>query len=170
VLALAATILPIAIVGALYAVASKENMPRDSGATLLILLAIVTVVALILISVRLTFASLAFVADGHRGREALRRSWRLSTGHFWKIFGVVLLGLFLGGVITFAITTVTSSIAPGRDFAAATLTTVGALAVQVIVAPFVTLLTVALYFAIRATGEPLDSAGVLSDVRGRDPA
>ncbi|MFL5824882.1 MAG: hypothetical protein ACJ76V_00005, partial [Thermoleophilaceae bacterium] len=45
----------------------------------------------IFLAVRWTFASQAVMVDRVRGAQALQRSSELTTGHWWRVFGVLLL-------------------------------------------------------------------------------
>jgi len=47
----------------------------------------------LILSLQLTFAIYAFVLDGHRGMNALTQSWFLTRGHWWAIFGRIILAL-----------------------------------------------------------------------------
>lgn len=45
-------------------------------------------------------------AEGLRSRAILKRSWRLTAGHFWKLLGFVLLMAVVFMVLTFAVTAI----------------------------------------------------------------
>jgi hypothetical protein len=53
----------------------------------------------IFVAIRLLFGSSVVVMEGRRGIAALRRSWSLVRGLWWKVFGnLLLVGLIVGGV------------------------------------------------------------------------
>ncbi|MGH9268815.1 MAG: glycerophosphoryl diester phosphodiesterase membrane domain-containing protein, partial [Acidimicrobiales bacterium] len=49
---------------------------------------------------RFAFGPPAVVVEGLRGRQAMKRSWAMAKGHFWKILGVLVLALILSGLIS----------------------------------------------------------------------
>ena len=77
----------------------------------------------IIFAVMLFVSVCNFVIEGHGPREAMERSWRLTSGHGMRIFGLAVLVFLLTGMITFAIQTlfsvvVTGSLAGGLQSAA----------------------------------------------------
>lgn len=65
-----------------------------------ILVGLVVFGALIFLVIRL---SLAFPLTLHRGAFAIGEAWRLSRGHFWKLFGAALVVTMIGFVLSIAI-------------------------------------------------------------------
>lgn len=57
--------------------------------------------------------SLAFPLTLHRGAFAIGEAWRLSRGHFWKLFGAALVVTMIGFVVSIAI----NMVAAGSYFA-----------------------------------------------------
>jgi hypothetical protein len=51
--------------------------------------------AAIFLAIRLLFATSAVMVEGQRGIGALRRSWALVRGQWWRTFGIFLLGLLI---------------------------------------------------------------------------
>jgi hypothetical protein len=164
VLVLAALLAPLALLAVGLAVAAE---PGSLGASAVVL-GLAGLSGLILLAVRLSLVTQAFVAEGHRGRAALRRSWRLTQRRFWRVSGVLLVGAFLSGVMTFAVTTIASTIPSGTGLVAATVGGVGSVAAQAVSAPFVSLLMAALYFAVVGSKEPLDARASLEALRRLD--
>lgn len=162
-LLLLAVVVPFVLV---FALSTAGSDPELGALLFAVVLAIPAVIALIFVGTRLSLVSQAFVAEGRRGRAALRRSWELTRRRFWKVLGVLLVGSFLAGVLTFAVTTVTSKIAPGDGLAPAAVRTVGIVAAQCATAPFVALLTASLFFAVKASKEPFDPASSYVQLRG----
>ncbi|HEX9235021.1 MAG TPA: hypothetical protein VF972_01940 [Actinomycetota bacterium] len=108
--------------------------------------------------VRLTFITVVVVVESERGRGALRRSWRLAKGHFWKIFGTLILAGILTAVVAgiLQIPLTLAAIPLGTN--AWILRTVGVVAAGVVVRPFSALIVVLLYFDMRVRKEGLDLA------------
>jgi membrane-anchored glycerophosphoryl diester phosphodiesterase (GDPDase) len=117
--------------------------------------------------VRLLVTVPAVVVEGRRGRDALRRSWGLTAGHGWSVFGTILVAFLLSGVVQGLLT------APVRgDWI--TEGAVAALA-SLLVLPYGTILIVLIYLDLRVREEGLDRgtlAGELSssDEPGREEA
>jgi hypothetical protein len=123
---------------------------------------------ILIAAMRLSLVTQTVVAEGWRGRAALRRSWRLTARRFWKVLGVTLVGSFLTGVVTFAITTVTSKIAPGSSLSSVVVRGLGSIAAQLVTLPFLALLTASLFFSVKASKEPFDSEMSLAELRRLD--
>lgn len=76
-----------------------------AGALVAILMALVGIFFLVYAMVKLFFVPVAIVVDGERAVAALRKSWRLTRGKWWSVFGTfLLLGIVLG-VIALVIST-----------------------------------------------------------------
>ena len=107
-----------------------------------------TLVIPLALAVRWYFAPQAVVLTGERRLEALRASWELTRGSGWRVFGIVMLGVF-------AFTTATGLVA-SPIFAAARSADSGALVLvsrivqETLAAPVLALLYVLLYFDLRA--------------------
>jgi len=59
----------------------------------------------IIVGIYLTFYSYIFITEGERGMEALKHSWKLVEGSWWKVFG----RLFLLGIVFYIIYILLSS-------------------------------------------------------------
>ena len=161
---LGALVIPFAILIAILA-AQGDN---GAGLVATICLGIGAVVVILIAAIRLSLVPQTVIAEGRRGRAALRRSWGLTARRFWKVLGVTLVGSFLTGVVTFAITTVSSKIAPGSSFASAVVRALGAVAALSVTVPFLALLTSSLFFSVKASKEPFDSEMSLAELRRLD--
>jgi hypothetical protein len=110
----------------------------------------------VLALVRLAFAPAALVVEGHRGMGAVRRSWRLTAGFFWRTLGTLLLsGLIVAivsGIIGIPGELALQALGPGAWPISAL---VNALA-TVLVTPFGMLVVVLLYFDLRIRKEGFD--------------
>jgi hypothetical protein len=72
---------------------------NDALAVLGGLLAFVGSIVALVLAFRLIFTTQVVVLEGRRGLGALRRSWGISRGSFWKIFGNMLVISLLVGVV-----------------------------------------------------------------------
>jgi hypothetical protein len=115
--------------------------------------------------VRSVFATSTVVVEGARGREALRRSWRLSKNSFWKIFGTTLLAGIIAGIVG-GIISVPLGLVATRTTAGWILRAIGGSIGQVLVTPFTTTVVVLLYFDMRIRKEGLDLAMMAREIRG----
>jgi hypothetical protein len=124
---------------------------------------ILLIVPGILFLVRFSFGSVVVVVENERGTRAMRRSWRLATGRFWKIFGTILLAGFLGSLVggLLALPLTLASIPLGAS--GWPIRAVGAAAGGIIARPFAAIVNVLLYFDLRIRKEGLDL-----EVTGRD--
>jgi hypothetical protein len=119
--------------------------------------------------VRLCTSSVVVVVEDVRGSKALGRSWRLTRGHSWRVFGTQLLAVVLVGVVSSIITVPFSlgGLQPGLlgallRFLAAT---IGAILTR----PFLALVTTLIYFDLRIRKEGLDLAIMARDL-GSSPS
>ena len=99
------------------------------------------------------------IAEGERGTNALRRSFRLVRGRWWQVLGALALafmfqafvGLVLGIPLGFLMATWDSN-----SVAALVLTTVVSVASSVITTPFMSAVLVLIYFDLRVRKEGFD--------------
>jgi hypothetical protein len=94
--------------------------------------------------IKLLFGIQTVVLEGQRDVAALRRSWQLSDGSFWRTLGVYVLVVVGAGVGSAVIGLPLAGAASGAD--SAFLGLLGAMLSQVVVAPFVAIATTLLYF------------------------
>ncbi len=103
----------LAVPGVVAAAASAApGAPPDPAmvrATLI--MAVILVPAILFIAVRLMLMTPAAAAEDIGPLAIIRRSWRLTSGHFWKLLGFILLVGILFWIVSFAITAVGGSIA-----------------------------------------------------------
>jgi hypothetical protein len=132
-------------------------------APLLALVVIGTIVLIALLYVRWVLATAAVVVEDARGTSALGRSWQLTRASFWRLTGtLVLTGLLssIVGALVAAAPTILSLYVP----AGWVLRTIGGVLSAVITTPFVTAVTVLLYFDARVRREGLDIALMLREI------
>jgi hypothetical protein len=68
------------------------------------------------IYVKLFFVSLLMLEEQRRPREAIHESWNMTTGHFWPLFGMVI----INGTFQFAMMPTIIGLIPAFGFAATT--------------------------------------------------
>jgi hypothetical protein len=107
-------------------------------------------------AIRFTFGSTVVVVEGAKGRAAMRRSWALAKGQFWKIVATMFLASLLAGVVGgfLALPATIGSFFVGSGGWA--LSAVGTSIASVITTPFVALVHVLLYFDMRIRKEGFD--------------
>ena len=120
----------------------------------------------IFLYIRLLVAPVALVVEGAGPVSALERSWRLTSGQWWRTCGVeVLKGLMAGfGYLLIELPVILLGIVSG-PVGWLLLATGGSL-VQVLVAPFLVAVTVVVYFDLRIRKEAFDLAVTAQRVQG----
>ena len=121
-----------------------------------VVLLIGSLVFMAIVWVRWMFGPAVVVVEDERGTAALGRSWRLSKGSFWKLFGTTLLAVLLtqivGGIL--------GALALGLAFVpgpiGAVLAGLASGAASVVTEPFAAAVTVLLYFDMRIRKEAMD--------------
>ncbi|MGH2811297.1 MAG: hypothetical protein ACRDI1_01105 [Actinomycetota bacterium] len=112
----------------------------------------------IIFAIKFIFGSSAVVIEGERGTKAMGRSWRLSAGYFWKVLGLIVVGIILafvlGSIIGLLFNLPALLIGPNAWFLEAAGNSLGA----ILTTPFTTILYVLLYFDLRIRKEGLDLA------------
>lgn len=89
---------PLAVIIPILALAAATTDPSLYLALTLLLLVLYIPYALVF-SVRFALASPAVVLEGRGAVDAMRRSWRLVTGGFWRLLGIILLTTLLAALI-----------------------------------------------------------------------
>jgi len=100
------------------------------------------------LAVRWTFASQAVLLDRVRGAQALQRSGELTTGNWWRVFGVLLLAGLVAVIATAAVGLPFELLAHSADSGALRLT--GLIIVRTLTTPFLAVMITLLYFDLRA--------------------
>jgi hypothetical protein len=98
-------------------------------------------------STMLSMSVPSLIVEDLRGTEALGRSWKLVQGHFWHALGII----FVAGIIASVIGGIIGAIGGSNWFLSWVFGAIG----QIIVAPFVALVTIVLYLDLRARTESL---------------
>lgn len=119
---------------------------------------ILLIIPAIIFGIRFTFSAIVVVVEGRRGTQAMRRSWRLSKGSFWKIVGTLLLAGILRGVVRgilgFPFTIAAAQVGSGGWI----LSAVGSSLAEIVTQPFYAIIGVLLYFDLRIRKEGFDLA------------
>ena len=102
----------------------------------------------IYVAVRWYFVAQSVVIDGARSAEALRGSWRLTDGYWFRTFGVVLLANVVAFLPASLIVLPLQALAESADRQAIALA--GMILTEALTAPFVALVSTLLFFDIRA--------------------
>jgi len=140
----AAVLLPIGLLAAV------------AGARALFLLLFAVPVA-IWAAIRLSFAAPAIVIEGVSGWRGLRRSWTLTTGSWWRVFGIIVLVTIMvaimGGTINGILSLPAAALPAGARLA---YTSVAGAAVNVFVTPIHLIVITLLYYDLRIRREAFD--------------
>jgi len=112
----------------------------------------------IYIGFRLCVSIEALVVEGRRGTEAMGRSWGLVGGHWWHVFGTVVVGGLLTGIVNAVIT---SPFGATGWFVQA----VAAAVATVVTLPYSALVGVLLYLDLRARKESLTMEALKTDLQ-----
>ena len=104
----------------------------------------------------LSVAVPSVVVEGQRGTKALGRSWNLVKGHFWHVFGIVVVAAIIVQVVNNLLTRI------GGDemIFAPIMQTIS----QIITAPFSALISIVLYLDLRTRAESLTVTGLRSEL------
>jgi hypothetical protein len=134
-----------------------------------VLLLFLMIIPAILFYFRWVFAPTTVVVEDFRGSKALGRSWALSRGAFWKIFGTMFVAGLLVAVVNaiFIVpATLLTSGSPGPN--AWILPGILAAIASVVTAPFSTMIPVLLYFDQRIRKEGFDLAVLAEQIAPRE--
>jgi hypothetical protein len=121
--------------------------------------AIALIVPAIWLSVSWTVAYPALIAEGLKGTDALRRSFRLVRGRWWQTAGALMLAFmfqfFVGLVLGIPLAFLTSAW-DSTSFGALAVSTVVTVVSSVITTPFMAAVLVLIYFDLRVRKEGFD--------------
>lgn len=92
----------------------------------------------------------SLVVEDRRGTDAMSRSWNLVKGHFWHVVGVIVVGWLISIVVGLVFGAIGAAI--GDLWL---LRWIFDMIAQILIAPFIALVTVMLYVDLRARGEAL---------------
>lgn len=106
--------------------------------------------------VRFAFGPAVLVVEGRKGAKALGRSWRLSLGNFWRLFGVLILASLMTAIVSSVLTLPTQAVWAAIGENGWPVAAIGESVAAVLTLPFATLITVVLYFDLRIRKEAFD--------------
>ena len=159
---------PVVVVAIVLVVAHLAPVAAAIG----VIGGIATLVMEVLLAIRLSLTLPALVLERTTPRAAIRRSWELTSGSFWRLFGIlVLTGLIVAvaaAIITLPFTLVggagaSSAFGFGASAAKATavtivVTAIGGIVASTITRPIAAAVYVLLYTDLRMRRERLDLA------------
>lgn len=139
-----------------------------------IALGVVFIVFAVVFGVRWYFAATTIVLEDQGVTSSLRRSWRLTGGHFWKVLGTLLLAGILVAIVSgiisipFALPTFFDALSggDGTGIVALFVQTVGGTIAAILTQPFTSLVGVLLYFDLRIRDEGFDLEVMARELRG----
>jgi hypothetical protein len=120
---------------------------------------ILLVIPGIIFLVFLAVAVPAFIIERLGVTESMSRSWKLVSGSWWHVLGVI----FVAGIIAGVINGILTAIGGNTFFGVWILSAIG----QIITAPFVALVGIVLYVDLRARHEGLDATTLAGDLDRR---
>lgn len=113
-----------------------------------------------LIAIRILFSSQAVMIEHHGPWEALKRSWRLTHGYFWRTLGYVfVIGLIVGAITSLpaaAITVPLTLLLPDQQRLQFIINTCVSAVMQVIATPFSMIAYTLMYYDLRIRKEAFD--------------
>ncbi len=128
-----------------------------------ILTSIITIIGFILLIipgiiafVRLSLTPPVVVVEDVRGTKAVSRSWRLTSGHFWRLFALLILSTLIATVGVLIITIPTEVVALMLGPAGWPVAALGTTLAAVLITPFSMLIIVLFYFDMRIRKEGFD--------------
>jgi hypothetical protein len=107
------------------------------------------------VAVRWYFVPQAVVIDGARNAEALRGSWRMTSGFWWRTFAVVILANLVAFIPASLVVLPLQALAESADRQAIALA--GMILTESLTAPFVALVSTLLFFDIRTRRSESDA-------------
>ena len=168
------TIITGLIFGALvFAVIFMASVAGDAGGVILAILGFFAAIPLVIwLYFSWSVAIPALLTEDQRGSHALRRSFQLVRKRWWFVFGVQLVATLVAGFISGILTAIPEAVLLGglgdSPLAALFLRGLAASVAAILTTPFVSAVTVVLYFDLRVRKEGFDLQ-LLAQNMGRDP-
>jgi len=146
--------------GSVIAMMSSNYDGSGVGALILLTLVFVALPVAWVLSVKLSFTVPAIAVEGLRPFAAIRRSWALTRGRFWRTFGIQFLASVIAQIAASVISQVLSIVGLIISTDNPTVAMVGVLAVSLLASmltlPLVAGVTALVYTDARIRGEGLD--------------
>jgi glycerophosphoryl diester phosphodiesterase family protein len=127
-----------------------------SGVLVIIVSVILLIVATALVFIRLAMAPPVLIVENLGGTGALRRSWRLTRGSFWRLLGTIFLSGLIASVASLIITVPSEVVALLLGESGWIVSALGTAFATVLITPFSVLIVVLLYFDLRIRKEGFD--------------
>ena len=118
----------------------------------------------IILFVRYTFTPSVVAIEGARGTKAMRRSWQLSRGFFWKILGTILLAGILTSIVGGILQLPLEFLADRMGDSGWLLRAIGGSAAAIVTRPYAGIVAVLLYFDMRIRKEGFDLALMAQEI------
>jgi len=118
------------------------------------------------------FAMPALLVEGLRGRKALRRSFELVQGRWWRTFGVIVVGFILAGIISTVVQgafLIGIVVGADNDALVLVLATIAGIVGAAVSTPFQAALLTVLYFDLRVRKEGFDLELLAEGIAGSGP-
>jgi hypothetical protein len=138
----------LSLVGRMLAVILLMTLAIVGGLILLVIPGLIFVI-------RFSVSPSAAVVEGVRGSDALRRSWELTKGHFWRIVGITVVAGVLAAVVSSLIAIPAAVIANNMDSGGWVVRAVGSSLGQLVTTPFVLMVGVLIYLDLRVRKDGL---------------
>jgi membrane-anchored glycerophosphoryl diester phosphodiesterase (GDPDase) len=106
----------------------------------------------IYLAVRLLFVTQSVVVDGKHGPDALRASWALTAGRWWRVFLVALAANLAALIPSLLLGAPFELLADSADRQAFAL--LGMILAEALAVPFLAIVSTLLFFGLRADGRP----------------
>ncbi len=129
---------------------------------LLALLVPAAIVYMIFVGTMLAVTIPALVVENKRGTEALSRSWELVKGHFWHVFGTILVAMLIAGFVAGVIGGIFGGM--GGINGNWVMRWIGDSLAAIITTPFTALVAVLLYVDVRVRRESLTVEGLRQEL------
>ncbi|MEV2273965.1 glycerophosphoryl diester phosphodiesterase membrane domain-containing protein [Nocardiopsis sp. NPDC049922] len=163
------TVLAVTVVGVVVGVAVMASASVELGIAILVLglaAGLASFAVFLWIAVRIQFAMPVVVLERVGVFAALARSWNLTRGSWWRVFGVILLTMLLvqviGGLLTApfsgtaAVLVVVFPLEAWMPVVSGAIVYVGTVVISAITTPFTVGVTTLLYIDLRMRREGLD--------------
>jgi hypothetical protein len=144
------------LVGGSFGLVALVGVLSGSAALFFLLIVVVFAFAFVVL-LRTTVAAQSIVIERVSGRQGLRRSWALTKGYFWRIFGILLLLGLLQSIVGAVFSLPIVALASGASADTRQLVSQAASAVSAIFVAPVSLVTLTLlYYDLRIRREGFD--------------
>ena len=153
---LTALVAIVAVVPVIALIALGAVVGDVTGVLVVVVSVILLLVATALVFIRLAMAPPVLIVENVGGTGALRRSWRLTKGSFWRLLGTIILSGLIASVASLIITIPSEAVALLLGESGWIVSALGTALATVLITPFSVLIVVLLYFDLRIRKEGFD--------------